>query len=74
MQTLCDGHWTSELVINKVKSEREVGLISEHGITIHRLSDIVRELNDSSAFPIKSAAGSDFIDLLQMGANTQQGT
>lgn len=74
MQTLCDGHWTSELVINKVKSEREVGLISEHGISIHRLSDIVRELNDSSAFPIKSAAGSDFIDLLQMGANTQQGT
>jgi hypothetical protein len=29
MQTLCDGYWTSELVIviNNVKSEQEVGLI-----------------------------------------------
>jgi hypothetical protein len=74
MQTLCDGHWTSELVINNVKSEQEVGLISEHGITIHRLSGIVRELNDSSTFPIKSAAGSDFIDLLQMGTKTKPST
>tara|TARA_Y100001937_G_scaffold124175_1_gene188442 strand:+ start:278 stop:817 length:540 start_codon:yes stop_codon:yes gene_type:complete len=73
MQTLCNGDWSSELVINNVKSEKEVGLISERGITIRRLSDIVLELNDSSKFPIKSAAGSDFIDLLQMGANTQQG-
>ena len=72
MQTLCNGDWSSELVINNVKSEKEVGLISDLGITIHRLSDIVLELNDSSKFPIKSAAGSDFIDLLQMGANTQQ--
>lgn len=72
MQTLCNGNWSSELVINNVKSEKEVSLISERGITIHRLSDIVLELNDSSKFPIKSAAGSDFIDLLQMGANTQQ--
>lgn len=73
MQTLCNGDWSSELVINNVKSEKEVGLISERGITIHRLPDIVLELNDGSKFPIKSAAGSDFIDLLQMGANTQQG-
>jgi|SRR5690554_3701044 len=73
MQTLCNGDWSSELVINNVKSEKEVDLISGHGITIHRLSDIVLQLNDSSKFPIKSAAGSDFIDLLQMGANTRQG-
>lgn len=72
MQTLCNGDWSSELVINNVKSEKEVSLISEQGITIHRLSDIVVELNDSSKFPIKSAAGSDFIDLLQMGANTKK--
>ncbi len=72
MRNLCDGDWTSELVINNVKSEEEVGMIAEQGITIHRLSKIVRELQDSSGFPIKSAAGSDFIDLLQMGANTQQ--
>lgn len=73
MQMLCDGDWSSELVINNVKSEQEVSMISDHGITIHRLADVIVELNDSSKFPIKSAAGSDLIDLLQMGKNAQQG-
>lgn len=72
METLWSGEWSSELVINNVKSEQEVELIAQHGITIHRLPEIVRELQ-SNEFPIKSAAGSDFIDLLQMGANTKQG-
>lgn len=71
IRTLCDGDWSSELVINNVKSEQEVDMISGYGIAIHRLSDIIMELNDSSKFPIKSAAGSDFIDLIQMGASTQ---
>lgn len=71
MATLWTGEWSAELVINNVKSEQEVDLIAEHGITVHRLPDIVRELQ-SNEFPIKSAAGADFIDLLQMGANTQQ--
>lgn len=69
METLWSGEWSSELVINNVKSEQEVELIAEHGITIHRLPEIVRELQ-TNEFPIKSAAGSDFIDLLQMGGNT----
>ena len=60
MESLWSGEWSSELVINNVKSEQEVGLIAEHGITIHRLPAIVRELQ-SNDFPIKSASGSDFI-------------
>lgn len=71
MRTLWDGQWSSELVINNVKSEREVALIAEHGINIHRLTDIVIELRRED-FPIKSAAGSDFIDLLQIGGSIHQ--
>ena len=67
METLWGGEWSSELVVNNVKSADEVKLIQQHGISIHRLPDIVSEIQ-SSDFPIKSAAGSDFIDLLQMGA------
>ncbi|MCG5539323.1 hypothetical protein [Halorhodospira sp. 9622] len=67
METLWSGEWSSELVINKVKSEQEVELIAQHGTIIHRLPEIVRELQ-RKIFPIKRAAGSDFIDLLQMGA------
>lgn len=74
MTTLWSGEWSSELVINNVKSQQEVGLISEHGILVHRLSDIVQDLQENTDFPVKSAAGSDFIDLLQMGANAQQGS
>lgn len=69
METLWSGEWSSELVINNVKSEKEVQLIAEHGITIYRLPEIVHELQ-ANDFPIRSAAGSAFIDLLQMGANT----
>lgn len=68
MATLWTGQWSSELVINNVKSEREVVLIAEHGITIRRLKDIVHELQTNSGFVIKSAAGADFIDLIQIGA------
>jgi hypothetical protein len=65
MEILWSGEWSSELVINNVKSEQEVELIADHGIIIHRLPDIVRQLKINQ-FPIKSAAGSDFIDLLQL--------
>lgn len=71
LETLWNGEWSSELVINNVKSEQEVELIAEHGITIHRLPEIIQELQGND-FPIKSAAGADFIDLLQIGANTKQ--
>lgn len=63
---LFDGQWSEELVINVVRSDKEVDLISKSGVKIHRLSDIVSSLADE-ALVVKSAAGADFVDLLQMG-------
>lgn len=65
--------WTSELVLNVVKDEREIELIKNHGITVHRLPDILRQINESSNV-IKSAAGADFIDLLQLGSHLDEST
>lgn len=65
LEILWNGEWSSELVINNVKSEQEVELIAEHGITIYRLPEIIQELQDND-LPIKSVAGANFIDLLQM--------
>lgn len=73
MESLWRGPWSSELVINEVKSEAEVELIANHGITVHRLRDVVNELREPEGFVVKSAASADFIDLLQMGADAQQG-
>jgi hypothetical protein len=70
LQLLWPGRWSSELVVNIVKEERELDLIAQHGINIIRLFDIVREL-DRKDLPVKSAAGCDFIELIQMGANQQ---
>ena len=66
MVTLWPGPWTSELVINVVKSEEEVRLIAQEGIRIIRLQDVLKELRLSKAV-IESAAGADFIDLIVMG-------
>lgn len=66
ISTLCPYLWSSELVLNNVKSEHEVELIANHDIKIIRLPDIVKELRDSH-FQIKSASGADFVDLVNMG-------
>jgi len=66
MQSLCPSNWTSELVLNNVKSDEEVELIAAHGIKIHRLNDVLRSLSNDQ-FLIKSASGADFVDLVQMG-------
>lgn len=59
------GNWTSELVINVVKSSEEVDLIASHGVKILHLMDIVKSLADD-AFIVKSASGADIVDLIQM--------
>lgn len=64
MNSLWSGEWSSELVINNVKSEHEVKLINEHGVKIIRLRSIIEELEKIGSF---SAAGADFVDLVQMG-------
>lgn len=67
MSRLWPGQWRSELVVNVVKSEQELALISEQGIQIHRLPDIVRALA-TGGFAVSSAAGADVVDLILMGA------
>lgn len=68
MQSLAPAQWSSELVINNVKSIEEVNLIKEHGIKIITLPEVIAELHDKK-FIIKSASGADFVDLVNMGAN-----
>jgi hypothetical protein len=67
MHTLWDGNWSSELVVNVVKSDEELNLIAGHGINILRLSEIVESLANNK-FVIASAGGGDIIDLIQMGS------
>lgn len=66
MQTLWKGSWTSELVLNIVKSETEVDLIRQHGVSVMWLPDIVASL-EKGKFPVQSASGADLVDLLHMG-------
>lgn len=82
MQRLWHGEWSSELVLHNVKTgkdkiEKEVELIKGHGIKIIRLKEIIASLAAAEfpmneKFPVKSAAGADFIDLILMDASTQK--
>jgi hypothetical protein len=68
MAKLWNGNWSSELVVNVVKSEHELTLIAKHGIKIHRLNEIVSSLANER-FIIASASGSDIVDLIHMGSH-----
>jgi len=68
MESLAPTEWSSELIINNVKSQEEVEMIRGHGITVHQLSKVVSDLQDLE-FKIKSAAGADFVDLVSMGGD-----
>lgn len=73
MAKLWDGHWSSELVVNVVKSDEELELIASEKIKVHRLSDIVSSLSQSNtSFLIGSAGGADIVDLIHMGALNQR--
>jgi len=74
MKSLWDGPWSEELVLNEVKSEAEVDLIREHRIKVLQLKDIIRDLRDLAGghFPVPSAAGADFVELIHMGSSAQQ--
>lgn len=73
MSSLWNGDWSSELVVNVVKSELEVKLIASHGIKVHRLKNIVASLTNDQ-FVIGSASGADIIDLIHMGSHVQPTT
>lgn len=73
MATLWNGNWSSELVVNVVKSEDELNLIAGHGIKILRLNEIISSLAKDS-FVIGSACGADIVDLIHMGSHARGGT
>lgn len=64
MQALWQSDWSSELVLNNVKSEEEVALIAGHGIKVIRLPEIIQDLGQEWAY---AASGADFVDLIRMG-------
>ena len=72
MTTLWNGKWSSELVVNVVRSENEVKLIASHGINIFRLNEIISSLAKDS-FVIGRASGADFVDLIHMGSHASGG-
>jgi hypothetical protein len=72
MTKLWSSEWSSELVVNVVKSEDELQLIANQGIKIHRLSNIVAALAKEN-FVISSASGADIVDLIHMGSQTRGG-
>ncbi len=67
LKSLCSGNWTSELVINNVKSKEEIELIANHGIRVIRLPNIIKELR-TQTFMIQSASGNDFAELLDLAS------
>ncbi len=66
MQLLCKSEWSSELVVNVVKSDKELDLIEAAGVRIHRLSEVVRALSEKGKV-VQSASGADMADLISMG-------
>ena len=69
MNKLWNAKWSSELVLNNVKSQDEVNLIKSHGINILWLKDIIAALSRDT-FLVSSAGGADFVDLIQSGASS----
>jgi hypothetical protein len=63
-EQLFGGEWSLELVINKVRHPEELAHISEHGILVHHLGDVISEL-ERDRFIIQSAAGADLVDLVK---------
>jgi hypothetical protein len=66
-QQLYPGEWQLELVIHHVKFEEELRLIESHGVTIHRLDDIIKELSMRETI-IPSASGTDLLELIMLGS------
>lgn len=66
---LAPGPWSRELVLHQVKFEREVELVREAGITVHRLAALLTELN-SKDLSLEGAAGAHLVDLVSMTASS----
>ncbi len=66
-QKLYPGKWNLELVIHKVRFPEELEQLKSHGILIHNLGKIVRELSEGPNTIIQSASGSDLFELVMLG-------
>ena len=60
-------NWRSELVVNNVKSQKELTYIEEEGITLIPFPQVIRELSENQ-FQIERASGADFADLIHLAA------
>ena len=69
---LAPGPWTRELVLHRVKYEHEVALITEVGIIVHRLSDIIEQLKRHDLL-LEGAAGASLTDLVALTAAIASG-
>jgi len=65
MNRLAPGPWSRELVVHVVKYQRELELIQEAGIVIHRLARVVADLKNTR-LTLDGAAGSHLVDLVAM--------
>ena len=63
---LYPGEWGFELVIHNLRFPQELDFIREHGIKIHKLSEIVASMSKNQT-NIKSASGSDLLELIMLG-------
>ena len=70
-QRLCRGSWSRELVGHVVKHPREIELIQEEGVTVHRLAEIVAALKAGGPL-LDGAAGSSLLDLVAMTADMER--
>lgn len=68
---LATGNWSRELVVNAVKHQREIEILSEAGITIRYLPTIVCELK-SGNFLLDGASGTHLVDLVAMATLSMQ--
>lgn len=64
-QQLAPGPWSRELVVHVVKHERELQLIEEAGVTVHRLANVVAQLKKGD-LKLGGAAGAHLLDLVAM--------
>jgi hypothetical protein len=64
-EKLFEGRWSFELVVNVVRHPEELEHISQRGIQVHRLGDVISEL-ERDRFMIESAAGAALVDLVRL--------
>ena len=68
-QRLAAGPWSRELVVHQVKYSKELELITEAGVIVRRLVDVLAELKRGGML-LEAAAGAYLVDLVALTAAT----